>query len=38
MGTDDAREKYRTTTRDYPSSMSQGEWAGLEPYFPPAVY
>ena len=35
MWTDDARDRYRTTARTHPSSMSDGEWAVLEPYFPP---
>ncbi len=34
MWTDDAREKYRMIARGYPSSMSDAEWALLEPHFP----
>ena len=34
MWTDDAREKYRMIARGYPSSMSDAEWALVEPYFP----
>ena len=34
MWTDDARAKYRMIARGYPSSMSDAEWALLEPYFP----
>lgn len=34
MWTDDAREKYRTIARGYPSSMSDAEWALVEPHFP----
>src|SRR3954451_2486670 len=34
MWTDDARDKYRMIARGYPSSMSDAEWALVEPYFP----
>ena len=34
MWTDDAREKYRMTARGYPSSLSDAEWALVEPHFP----
>jgi transposase len=34
MWTDDAREKYRMIVRAYPSSMSDTEWALVEPHFP----
>ena len=37
MWTDDAREKYRMIARGYPSSMSDAEWALVEPYFPSPV-
>jgi len=34
MWTDDARDKYRILAGAYPSSMSDGEWALMEPHFP----
>jgi hypothetical protein len=34
MWTDDAREKYRMIAHGYPSSMSDAEWALVEPHFP----
>jgi transposase len=37
MWTDDARAKYRTIARAYPSSMSDAEWAVVRPFFPSPV-
>jgi transposase len=37
MWTDDAREKYRMIARGHPSSMSDAEWALVEPHFPSPV-